>query len=154
MTAVPETSIEQLIDGYDALLFDAYGVLLHLRGALPGAPDLIDLLNRIRKSYYLVSNDASKLPETATARFARFGLQVTADRIITSGLLLQHYFSEQGLDGIRCAVLGPADSARYVQLAGGEVVPADADFDALVIADETGFSFLETVDTVMTTLFH
>ena len=101
MTAVPETSIEQLIDGYDALLFDAYGVLVHLRDALPGVPELIDLLNRIRKPYYLVSNDASKLPETATARFARFGLQVTADRIITSGLLLQHYFSEQGLDGIR-----------------------------------------------------
>ena len=154
MTAVPETSIEHLIDGYDALLFDAYGVLVHLRGALPGAPELVDLLNRIRKPYYLVSNDASKLPETAAARFARFGLQVTADRIITSGLLLQHYFSEQGLDGIRCAVLGPTDSARYVELAGGEVVPADGDFEALVVADETGFSFLETVDTVMTTLFH
>jgi len=124
MTAVPETSIEHLIDGYDALLFDAYGVLVHLRGALPGAPELVDLLNRIRKPYYLVSNDASKLPETAAARFARFGLQVTADRIITSGLLLQHYFSERGLDGVRCAVLGPTDSARYVELAGGEVVPA------------------------------
>jgi HAD superfamily hydrolase (TIGR01450 family) len=154
MTAVPETFIEHLIDGYDALLFDAYGVLVHLRGALPGAPELIDLLNRVRKPYYLVSNDASKLPETATARFARFGLQVEADRIITSGLLLQHYFSQQGLDGIRCAVLGPADSARYVELAGGEVVPANADFEALVIGDETGFPFLETVDTVMTTLFH
>ena len=154
MTAVPETSIEHLIDSYDALLFDAYGVLVHLRGALPGAPELIDLLNRVRKPYYLVSNDASKLPETASARFARFGLQVPADRIITSGLLLQDYFSLQGLHGIRCAVLGPTDSARYVELAGGEVVTADADFEALVIGDETGFPFLETVDTAITTLFH
>jgi len=154
MTAVPETSIEHLIDSYDALLFDAYGVLVHLRGALPGAAELIDLLNRIRKPYYLVSNDASKLPETASARFARFGLQVPADRIITSGLLLQDYFSLQGLHGIQCAVLGPTDSARYVELAGGEVVTADADFEALVIGDETGFPFLETVDTAMTALFH
>jgi HAD superfamily hydrolase (TIGR01450 family) len=154
MTVVPQTSIEHLIDGYDALLFDAYGVLVHLRGALPGAPELIALLNRMRKPYYLVSNDASKLPETASARFARFGLQVPADRIITSGLLLRDYFSQQRLDGIQCAVLGPADSARYVELAGGEVVPADADFEALVIGDETGFPFLETVDTAMTTLFH
>jgi len=152
MIHIPEITVEDLVVRYDALLFDAYGVLVHLRGALPGAPELIGLLNRIGKPYYLVTNDASKLPETAAARFARFGLQVTAERIITSGQLL-HYFAQQGLRGIRCAVLGPADSARYVELAGGETVPADSDFEALVIGDETGFPFLETVDSAMTALF-
>jgi ribonucleotide monophosphatase NagD (HAD superfamily) len=50
-------------------------------------------------------------------------------------------------------VLGPTDSQRYVELAGGEVVPVDATFDALVIGDESGFPFLDTVDAAVTSLF-
>ncbi len=153
MNRIAQVSIEELIARYDALLFDAYGVLVHLRGAMPGARALIELLNRSGKPYYLVTNDASKLPETAARRYRRFGLKIDAERIISSGLLLQRYFRQERLSGIRCAVLGPADSERYVELAGGEVVTADAQFDALVIGDETGYPFLETVDTALTSLF-
>jgi ribonucleotide monophosphatase NagD (HAD superfamily) len=51
-------------------------------------------------------------------------------------------------------VLGPEDSARYVELAGGVVVSPEEAFDVLVIGDESGFPFLETVDTVLTGLIH
>jgi HAD superfamily hydrolase (TIGR01450 family) len=150
---VAQVSIEELIARYHALLFDVYGVLVHLGGAMPGARTLIELLNRSGKPYYLVTNDASKLPETAARRYRRFGLKIDAERIISAGLLLQRYFRQERLSGIRCAVLGPADSKRYVELAGGEVVSADAEFDALVIGDETGYPFIETVDTALTSLF-
>jgi ribonucleotide monophosphatase NagD (HAD superfamily) len=49
-------------------------------------------------------------------------------------------------------VLGPEDSRRYVEQAGGHIVTAKDDFDVIVIADETGYPFLETVDHVFTTL--
>jgi ribonucleotide monophosphatase NagD (HAD superfamily) len=49
-------------------------------------------------------------------------------------------------------VLGPADSIRYVELAGGVVVCPEETFDVLVIGDESGFPFLDTVDTVLTGL--
>ena len=147
------TSIDQLIERYDALLFDAYGVLVHVSGPMPGAPELVARLNRIDKPYCIVTNDASRLPDKAAARYRRYGLEVAADNIITSGALLPEYFAKHGLRGSRCVVLGPADSRRYVELAGGEVVPADAAFDVLVIGDESGFPFLETVDTALTTLF-
>ena len=78
---------------------------------------------------------------------------MNAEQIITSGMLLQDYFAKHRLRGARCVVLGPSDSRRYVELAGGEIVPPDAWFDALVIGDESGFPFLETVDTALTTLF-
>lgn len=151
--ALASVTIERLIERYDALLFDAYGVLVHLNGAMPGARELIDELNRSGKPYYLVTNDASKLPETGARRYRRFGLKIAAERIISSGLLLQAYFSQQQLAGAPCAVLGPTDSARYVELAGGSVVPSDAAFDVLVIGDETGYPFLATVDDTLTTLF-
>jgi len=148
------TSIDELIAGYDALLFDAYGVLVHVGGALPGACELIEHLNAIRKPYCLVTNDASKLPQTAAARYRRFGLEVDPERIVTSGSLLAGYFSAEGLAGVRCAVLGTVDSVGYVEAAGGLIVAPHTPFDVLVVGDETGYPFLESVDTALTTLFH
>jgi HAD superfamily hydrolase (TIGR01450 family) len=154
MPAIPSTTIEALIARYDVLLFDAYGVLVHAAGAMRGAPALIRRLNDMGKAYCVVTNDASKLPSTAAARYARFGLAVPADRIVTSGELLQGYFAEHRLTGAACAVLGTRDSVRYVELAGGRLVAPDADFDVLVIGDETGYPFLEAVDQALTALFH
>jgi HAD superfamily hydrolase (TIGR01450 family) len=122
-------------------------------GAMPDAPKLIKRLNRIEKPYCIVTNDASRLPNKAAARYRSYGLDVDAENIITSGGLLPEYFAKHGLRGSRCVVLGPADSRRYVELAGGEVVPADAVFDVLVIGDESGFPFLDTVDMALSTLF-
>jgi len=152
--AIPHVAIDALIARYDGLLFDAYGVLVHLSGAMPGAPGLIDLLNRSHKPYCLITNDASKLPDTAARRYRGFGLDVDAGHIVTSGELLRRYFTDQGLDGARCAVLGTTDSVRYVELAGGAIVPPDAAFDVLVVGDQTGYPLLDTVDTALTSLFH
>jgi HAD superfamily hydrolase (TIGR01450 family) len=150
---LPEVSIEELIDRYAMLLLDAYGVLVHASGPLPGARELLDELNRIGKSYYVLTNEASRLPETAAQRYRGFGLPIGPERIITAGSLLAGYFSKHDPVGNRCVVLGTKDSARYVEQAGGIVVPPGEPFDALVIADEAGFPFLETVDAVLTGLF-
>ena len=154
MTEPHEITIEGLIGQYSVLLLDAYGVLVNSSGALAGAAGLIDALNRTRKPYYLLTNDASKLPLTAANRFQGYGLAIEPDRIITSGGLLKNYFKTHGLRGARCAVLGPDDSAQYVIDAGGNVVSPANEFDVVVIGDEAGFPFVETVDTVLTELFH
>jgi ribonucleotide monophosphatase NagD (HAD superfamily) len=80
------------------------------------------------------------------------GLAIEADKIITSGSLLKGYFAQNRLPGLRCVVLGPEDSVRYVELAEGLVVSPDDEFDVLVIGDESGFPFLDTVDSVLTGL--
>jgi HAD superfamily hydrolase (TIGR01459 family) len=151
---IPEVSLETLIRHYDVLLFDAYGVLVNTTGALPGAVELLQHLTRTGKPFYILTNDASKLPATAAKRYQDYGLPVSPEAVITSGGLLTGYFARQGLKDARCAVLGPADSRRYVEKAGGRIVPAGNDFDVLVIADEAGFPFLETIDRMLTSLFH
>jgi len=153
MQAIAQTTIEALIERHDLLLFDAYGVLVHSGGALPGAAAAIDMLHRAGRQFFVVTNDASKLPETAAARYRRFGLDLQAEHIVSSGQLLTGYFSAHALAGARCAVLGTVDSAHYVRRAGGEVVPVSAAFDVLVIGDETGYDFVEGVDAALTTLF-
>jgi len=150
---VQDVTIDTLIDRYPVLLFDAYGVLVHATGALDGAADLIRRLNDSGKPYFILTNDASKLAETAAAKLQRYGLAVPAERIITSGALLVNHFAVHGFAGARCAVLGTRDSALFVERAGGRIVPPADDFEVLVIGDETGFPFLETVDAALGTLF-
>jgi HAD superfamily hydrolase (TIGR01450 family) len=152
MDEVPEIAIDALIDRYDVLLIDAYGVLVTSSGALPGAAELTKRLSESGKAYYILTNDASRLPSTAAARYRACGLMIDPDRVITSGLLLKDHFAARRLVGARCVVLGPADSRRYVEDAGGLVVAASDAFDVLVIADESGFPFLETVDATLSAL--
>ena len=154
MKTIPQVTIEKLIADYSVILLDAYGVLVDTQGALPGAPNPIEKLNCMQKPYFILTNDASKLPETSARIFSKFGLDIAPDRIITSGSLLKNYFKTNRLTDARCVVLGPPDSVRYVETAGGRPVSEDDAFDALVLADEAGFPFLETVDAVLTALFH
>jgi HAD superfamily hydrolase (TIGR01450 family) len=153
MHEIREITTEELITSYAALLLDAYGVLVDMTGPLSGAIEFIAKLKRIKKPYYILTNDASKLPATAAKVYQRFGLEIEPQQIITSGILLKNYFKKNHLAGARCVVLGPEDSIRYVAEAGGKVVSFTETFDVLVIADEGGFPFLEAVEAVLTTLF-
>ena len=151
--SIEEVTIDDLVERYSALLFDAYGVLSYSVGALPGAVELIDKLNRIGKPYYVLTNDASALPESRAASYRKVGLNVDASRIITSGSLLKGYFTEHGLRGAKCVVLGTEDSVEYVRRASGVVVSAADGFDVVVVGDQAGFPFVNGVNAILTALF-
>ena len=92
-------------------------------------------------------------PRPALLGTGKLGLDIDASRIITAGSLLTGHFSELGMTGSRCVVLGTEDSSEYVRAAGGEVVSFEGDFDVLVIGDQLGFPFLEATGAVLTNLF-
>ncbi len=144
----------ELIDAYHTLLIDAYGVLVTHTGVLDGAVELLARLKKTGKPYFILTNDASRTPETTASDYLASGVSVPAERIINSGSLIHDYFEAHGMEGSRCAVLGPPDSHWIVAQAGGAVVPAGEAFDVLVIGDEEGFPFVEAVDEVITHLFH
>ena len=139
---------DRLVEGYDGVLLDAYGVLLDKSGAMPGAARFLSSLTAAGRPWLVLTNSASRLPETFAAELAESGLPVPADRIQTSGMLLADWFAEQGLRGARALVLGPDDSAEYVRRAGGRVIEvnARADAEVLVIADQKGFDCLDAMD--------
>lgn len=153
-TSIPVVPIESLIDAYDVVLLDAYGVLVDADGPITGASALIAHLDRRCKPYLIVTNDASRSPEATAARYRSFGIDIPAERVLTSGALLGPHFAARGLLGAGCLVLGTDDSRRYVEAAGGVVVPIPADDPAaasvLVVADENGFPCLEGVDAALT----
>ena len=154
-TAVPRTTMSRLIEGYEGLLLDAYGVLLTHEGPLPGAVDLIRCLNRTRKPYLILTNDASRSPEASALRYREMGLPIDDDRVITSGSVLSAHFARTGLAGSRFVVLGTEDSQGYVTAAGGTVVTprAEMDADGLVVCDERGFPLREYLDHVLSWLY-
>lgn len=154
-TDLPDTTLDALVCAYDAILFDAYGVLVDGRGPIEGAPEAIGSLNARGVPYLVLTNDASRLPSTMRARFVSFGIDIPEARIFSSGALLTPYFSAQNLVGARCVVLGPPDAAEYARRAGAEIVlpSLDAPADVLVVSDDAGYPFLETIDETLSMLF-
>ena len=150
---VPWISLGEIVAWYEVILFDSDGVLARWPSAVPEAPEVVARLNSLGKPYFVLTNDASALPETRSARYAELGLAIDAGKIISSGLMLKDYFRDLNLAGSRCVVLGTEDSASYVQQAGGEVVSFEKDFDVLVIGDQEGFPFVEATGKVLSNLF-
>lgn len=150
-TSPVRIDIDRLLARYDALLLDAYGVLVDKSGPLPGATSLINKLNRMGYSYLILTNSASRLPATMAREFFAIGLNIPAERFLTSGVLLSPYFRDQGLAGARCVVLGTEESAAYVSLAGGCVVPLSdtIDTEVVVIADQQGFPLMESMNLLL-----
>ena len=150
---IPEIQIDELIQIYDALLFDAYGVLINSSGPLPKSNSIIDKLNSIKKPYLILTNDSSRSIETSSLRYGEFGLDIPTERIITSGSLIQNYFSQNNLINQSCCVLGTDDTFEYVKKAGGLLVSADDTFQVLVIGAISGYPFVETTSALISKLF-
>src|SRR5262245_43842413 len=113
------TTIGALLERYDGLLLDAYGVLVNARGLLPGAAALFAELARRGMPFAIVTNDASRSRATWSARFAGHGLAIGPEQMVTSGSLLPGYFRDRGLAGARTCVLGTPDAVDFVRAGGG-----------------------------------
>jgi HAD superfamily hydrolase (TIGR01450 family) len=153
VTATP-TTITALLDAYDGILLDAYGVLVDAAGALPGAVALIRELQRRGQPFAIVTNDASRSQATWSRRFAAMGLAVPEASIVTSGSLLPGYFRDRGLAGARTCVLGTDDSVDYVRAGGGvpvELAPGMA-IDAVAICDDAGTPFLDGIELALSAI--
>ena len=153
---IPVVTVAGLAERHAAVFLDAYGVLVDGHGALPGAAEAVADLNARGIPWLVLTNDASRQGPTAARRFASLGLDIPAARVLSSGELLPEYFTEHGLVGARCVVLGSGDSAAFVAAAGGEVVApsVDSPADVLVVCDEAGYPFLDTAAEVLSMLFH
>lgn len=147
-------SAYDLIDSFDAFLLDAYGVLVQSSGLLPGAAEFVAELRRRGKKIRIVTNDASKTPETWVAHYGSKGLSISLEELMSAGLTLAPAFERKGLKDPACAVLGTADTIELVRRAGGrpDAISAKASFDAVVIGDDSGFDFLPTMNALLSSL--
>lgn len=152
---IPEITVPEMLSRYDALLIDAYGVLVHRDGAFEGAAEFIQHLQAINKPYCILTNDASRNALTASQSYESKGVVIPPEFIITSGSLIGTYIHNNQLQGAPCLVMGTDDSRAFVEEAGGKVVEdlENDDIEAVIVCDDAGFPFLETVEATISLLF-
>ncbi len=145
--------MRSLFERYDGFLLDAYGVLVDGEGPLPHAAAFVRALAASGKAKLLLSNDASRTRAQVHHRLQRFDIGLGEDEILTSGMMVGPWVRQHGLIDAPCIVLGPEGSQRIAAEAGLHVVPPqDAQARALLVCDEAGFPFVQTIEAVLSTL--
>lgn len=141
-------NFKSIIDKYDIIFFDAFGVIKTYQGLMPGIEKTFEYLLAQGKEYYIVTNDASRSPAQLADSYHRNGLSViTADRIISSGMLTKEYLDLKVDDGI-VAFLGTPESSHYIESSGLHTLPVreidSSNIDkvnALAFLDDEGFDW-------------
>lgn len=150
---IATTDFKSVIDQYQVIFFDSFGVIKNYKGLVPGIENTFAYLEEQQKDYYIVTNDASRSPLQLAESFNRLGLDhITPDKVISSGMLAKEYLDLKVNDGI-VAYLGTPDSAHYLDSSGLHVLPLSAVNDdniervnALVFMDDEGFDWFEDLN--------
>lgn len=146
-------NFKSIIDRYEIIFFDAFGVLKNYEGLVPGIEKTFEYLTRQGKEYYIVTNDASRSPVELAQSYHKKGLTVIdPERIISSGMLTKEYLDLKVKDGI-VAFLGTPESAHYIDNEGRHTMPVSAvnssnidTVNALVFMDDEGFNWFEDIN--------
>ncbi|WP_207422085.1 HAD-IIA family hydrolase [Desertivirga brevis] len=147
------SNFKSVIDQYQIVFFDAYGVLKNYNGLVPGIEKTFDYLREKNKEFYIVTNDASRSPLQLAESYHRVGLDaVTQECIISSGMLAKEYLDLKVHEGI-VAYLGTSNSAHYIDSSGLHTLPVSAinennidDVSALVFLDDEGYDWFSDLN--------
>jgi HAD superfamily hydrolase (TIGR01450 family) len=146
-------NFKSIIDKYKVIFFDAFGVLKNYNGILPGIEKTFEYLEAQGKEYYIVTNDASRSPAQLAESYHKAGLDIiSADRIVSSGMLTKEYLDLQVKDGI-VAYLGTTQSAHYIESSGLHTLPVSEinasnidKVNALIFLDDEGFDWAKDLN--------
>ncbi|MGF7078155.1 HAD-IIA family hydrolase [Mucilaginibacter sp. UYCu711] len=141
-------NFKTIIDKYNVIFFDAFGVIKNYQGLVPGIEKTFEYLKEQNKEYYIVTNDASRSPVQLASSYHKMGLHaITPDRIISSGMLTKEYLYLKVPEGV-VAYLGTEDSAHYIESLGLHPMPIsdvnESNMDqikALLFLDDEGFDW-------------
>lgn len=149
-TVVPAHAV---LERYDGFLLDAYGVLVDGDGPLPHAAAFVQTLDASGKEKLLLSNDASRTRDEIHDRLRGFGLAFAPDEILSSGMMIEPWVRHHGFEGAPAVVLGPEGSQSLATEAGLRQVSAqDTQARVVLVCDEAGFPFVETIEALLQTL--
>lgn len=150
---------KKIVSKYKAVFFDAYGVLKNHKGIIPGIDKTFKFLIEQGIDYYILTNDASRSPEQLAEAYQAQGVSmITADRVISSGMLAKDYLQYKVKDGT-VTYLGTDNSAHYIETTGLKTLPvSDVDLNnlenlhAMVFLDDEGFLWNQDINKVINIL--
>lgn len=150
---------KSIVNKYDVVFFDAYGVLKNYNGLIPGIEGTIRYLLENEIDFYVLTNDASRSPEELAASYQTLGIkEITPQKIISSGMLAREYLRYKVKKGI-VTYLGTSKSAHYIETLGLDIVSIrETDLDdledvsAIVLLDDEGFDWKRDVNKLINLL--
>jgi len=105
-TLATESELASVLERVRAYVIDMDGVLYRGDTVLPHVNDFLDVLNERDFPYVLATNNSTRLPEQYVQKLAAMGVEVTSDRIQTSGQATASYLKERYPSGTTVYVLG------------------------------------------------
>jgi 4-nitrophenyl phosphatase len=111
-----------------AFVLDIDGVLYTGDRPLPGAAQFILLLHQRRLPFMVLTNNSTRTPERIAERLQSMGMEVAADRIVTSSLAAALYLKKIYGSGTRVYVVGEEGLRSPLSSAGFQLAdegPAD-----------------------------
>ena len=105
--------IEKILKIYDAIFLDSFGVLIDGKNLIYGADKFIDRLNIENFPYLVLTNDASVSNINRSKDFNKLGINLSSDKIISAGDLIQDFMNEKKIIEFPCVVLGSKDTHEY-----------------------------------------
>ena len=146
-------NFKSIIDKYEVIFFDAFGVIKTYQGLVPGIENTFAYLQDQKKEYYIVTNDASRNPVQLAESYHKKGLMaITPDRIVSSGMLTKEYLDLKVDDGI-VAYLGTPESSHYIESSGLKTLPVSEvnasnidKVNALIFLDDEGFNWCDDLN--------
>ena len=98
--------IEKILEKYDAIFLDSFGVLIDGKNLIKGADKFIDRLNIEKFPYLILTNDASLSNKNRSGNFNKLGINLNPEKIISAGDLIQDFMNEINIIEYPCVVLG------------------------------------------------
>jgi len=147
-------SFRSVVKNYKAVFFDAFGVLKNHKGLIPGIEKTFEYLDRKGIRYYILTNDSSRSPEALARWYQDRGImQVTTDKILSSGMLAMEFFKAKVTNGKAVAYLGTEGSAHYIETAGLQTVAVKNidlnnidHIESFAFLDDEGFNWNEDIN--------
>nr|XP_040031636.1 glycerol-3-phosphate phosphatase [Gasterosteus aculeatus aculeatus] len=153
--------VRDVLDSVDCVLFDCDGVIWRGEQAVPGAPQVVNLLKEKGKRVFFVTNNSTKTRKMYAEKMSALGLRAAEDEVFSTAFCCAAYLHAVcRLEGGKVYLVGSEAMARELEAVGIRQtgvgpdhvsgrpsdwanVPLDPDVKAVVVGFDEHFSFMK-----------
>lgn len=134
-----------LADRFDGFLVDLDGVVWIGREPVPGAPEALRALLETGRRIVFVTNNPGRPPAAYAERLGELGVAVSAEQIVTAGMVAARLAGETSGEAGSALVIGAPALKEMVAATGARVVEGKGawDADVVVVSGHRGFDYDE-----------
>ncbi len=122
-----------LADRFDGFLVDLDGVVWIGREPVPGSPEALQALLAAGKPVVFVTNNPGRPPAAYAERLGELGVEVSAEQIVTAGMVAARLAGEAAGAGGTAFVIGAPALKEMVAATGARLLEGEEAWDADVV---------------------